>query len=81
MNDRLKGHVARTGKMVNAYPGGLKLKSYAGRTDNFKIRVYGGPHGIFSNIKLSVLFKIKNNIKIVPLHYYLISSILRHTFF
>jgi hypothetical protein len=29
--------------------------------DNFEI--YGGPHAIFSNIRLSILFKIKHNIK------------------
>jgi hypothetical protein len=29
------------------YGRGLKLKSYAGQTDNFEI--YGGPHVIFSN--------------------------------
>jgi hypothetical protein len=45
---------------------GLKLKSYAGQTDNFEI--YGEPHAIFSNIKLSILFKIKHNIKTTP-HY------------
>jgi hypothetical protein len=46
------------------YTRGLKLKSYAGQTDNSEI--YGGPHAIFSNIRLSILFKIKHNIKTTP---------------
>jgi hypothetical protein len=47
---------------------GLKLKSYAGQTDNFEI--CGGPHVIFSNIMLSILFKIKHNIKTTTYYYY-----------
>jgi hypothetical protein len=51
----------------NVQTRGLKLKSYAGQTDNFEI--YGGPHVIFSNIRLSILFKIEHNIKNIP-HFY-----------
>jgi hypothetical protein len=47
---------------------GSQTQIVRGPTDNFEI--YGGPHVIFSNIWLSILFKIKHNIKTTPLHYY-----------
>jgi hypothetical protein len=78
MKDRLESRVRRTGMMMKAYPRGFKLKSCVGQTDDFEM--YVGPHVIFSNIKLSVLFKIENNIKIGRLHHYLLSSILIRAF-
>jgi hypothetical protein len=35
-----------------------------------KFEIYGGLHVIFSNIMLSVLFKIKHNIKTTTYYYY-----------
>jgi hypothetical protein len=60
-------------KKLTDYTRGLKLESYAGQTDNYKI--YGGPHVIFSNIMLSILFKIEHNIKTTT-HYYYFKDVL-----
>jgi hypothetical protein len=46
---------------------GLKLKLCVGQTNTFEI-TGGGLHVIFSNISLSILFKIKHNIMTTPLH-------------
>jgi hypothetical protein len=65
------------------YTRGLKLKSYAGQTDNFEI--YGGPHVIFSKrwqvfcLKLNTILRLLHIIIIIIslklLHCYLFADV------